>query len=159
MAGCRRGSEPYSCIPRASLVRTVEIISLRVFPPKSSLLSPLADDIIARAARHIRYGTIVLVQASSYSEAGETPQTAVERGYAVRLELIRNGVPASAIRMMYAGVSRTGIESRSVIISVIPAAPSSPPVATRGAAPAAGFCQRSCRLLAIPRCNGYDLPR
>jgi hypothetical protein len=109
------------------------------FLPKSSYLSPLADDIIARAVQHAGPGTIVLVQASSDNEAGETPETAVERGDAVRLELIRNGVPASAIRIMHAGVSGTGIESRSVIISVIPAVPSSPPVATGGAGPAAAL--------------------
>jgi hypothetical protein len=109
------------------------------FLPKSSYLSPLADDIIARAAQHAGTGTIVLVQASSDNEAGETPETAVERGDAVRLELIRNGVPASAIRIMHAGVSRPGIESRSVIISVIPAVPNSPPVATAGAAPGAAL--------------------
>jgi hypothetical protein len=106
------------------------------FVPKSSVLSPLAADVVARAARHAGSGTIVLIQASSDHEAGETTQTAAERADAVRLELIRNGVPASAIRIMHAGVSRTGIESRRVIVSVISAAPSSPRVATAEGVPA-----------------------
>jgi outer membrane protein OmpA-like peptidoglycan-associated protein len=106
------------------------------FAPKSSVLSPPAADVVARAARHAGPGTIVLVQASSDHEADETNQTAVERADAVRLELTRNGVPAAAIRIMHAGVSRTGIESRRVIISVISAAPSGPQVATVGAVPA-----------------------
>jgi hypothetical protein len=109
------------------------------FLPKSSVLSRSADDIIARLARTAGSGTIILVQASSDHEAGETTQTAAERSDAVRLELIRDGIPAPAIRIMHAGVSVTGIESRSVIISVIRAAPSSPPVATGGAAPAAAL--------------------
>jgi hypothetical protein len=109
------------------------------FLPNSSVLSPLADDIIARAARTAGSGTIVLVQASSDHEAGETTQTAAERSDAVRLELIRDGIRASAIRIMHAGVSGTGIESRSVVISVISAAPSNPPVATVGPAPAAAL--------------------
>ena len=100
------------------------------FVPKSSVLSPLAADVVARAARHAGSGTIVMLQASSDHEAGETAQTAAERADAVRLELIRNGVPASTIRIMHADVSRTGIESRRVIISVMSAAPSSPRVAT-----------------------------
>jgi hypothetical protein len=106
------------------------------FVPKSSVLSPLAADVVAGAARHAGSGTIVLIQASSDHEAGETTQTAAERAGAVRLELIRNGVPASAIRIMRTGVSRTGIESRRVIISVVSAAPRSPRVATAEAVPA-----------------------
>ena len=106
------------------------------FVPKSSALSPLAADVVARAARHARSGTIVLIQASSDHEAGETTQTAADRADTVRLELIRNGVAASAIRIMHAGVSRTGIESRRVIVSVISAAPSSPRVATAEGVPA-----------------------
>jgi hypothetical protein len=103
------------------------------FLPKSSVLSHRAADVVAGAAQHVGHGTIVLVQASSDHEADETTQTAVERADAVRLELTRNGVPAAAIRIMYAGASRTGIENRRVIISVISAAPSSPHVATVGA--------------------------
>lgn len=106
------------------------------FVPKSSVLSPLAADVVARAARHAGSGTIVLIEASSDHEAGETTQTAAERADAVRLELIRNGVPASAIRIIHAGVSRTGIENRRVIVSVISAAPSSPRVATAEGVPA-----------------------
>jgi hypothetical protein len=106
------------------------------FLPKSSVLSPLAAEIIDRAARQAGSGTIVLVQASSDHEAGETTQTAAERADAVRLELVRDGVPASSIRIMQAGVSRTGIESRRVVISVISPAPSSPRVATAEAVPA-----------------------
>ena len=106
------------------------------FVPKSSVLSPLAADVVARAARHAGSGTIVLIQASSDHEAGETTQTAAERADTVRLELIRNGVPASAIRIMHAGLSRTGIESRRVIVSIISAAPSSPRVATAEGVPA-----------------------
>lgn len=105
------------------------------FLPKSSVLSPLAADVVATAARHVGSGTIVLIQASSDHEAGETTRTAAERADAVRLELIRNGVPASAIRIMHAGVSRTGIESRRVIISVISAVPRRPQVATAEAVP------------------------
>ncbi len=105
------------------------------FVPKSSILSPTADDIIARVSRHVGSGTFVLVQASSDQEAGETTQTAAARGDAVRLELVRNGVPASAIRIMHAGVSRTGIESRRVMISVISVAPSTSPAATAEVVP------------------------
>jgi outer membrane protein OmpA-like peptidoglycan-associated protein len=105
------------------------------FVPKSSVLSPLAADVVARAARHAGPEAVVLVRASSDLAAGETTQTAEERADAVRLELIRNGVPNSAIRIMHAGASRPGIESRRVIISVISAAPSSPRVAKVGAVP------------------------
>jgi outer membrane protein OmpA-like peptidoglycan-associated protein len=100
------------------------------FLPKSSVLSPVAADIVAIAARNAGSDTIVMLQASSDREAGETAQTAAERADAVRLELIQNGVPASAIRVVDAGVSRTGIESRRVIVSVMPAASGSPRVAT-----------------------------
>jgi outer membrane protein OmpA-like peptidoglycan-associated protein len=110
--------------------------ALVFFAPKSSLLSPLAAEVVATAARHADPGTIVLVQASSDHEGDETAQTAVERADAVRLELMRNGVPATAIRIMHAGVSGTGIESRRVIISIISSALSSPHVATVGAVPA-----------------------
>jgi outer membrane protein OmpA-like peptidoglycan-associated protein len=103
------------------------------FVPKSSVLSPVAADVVARAAQLAGSGTIVLIQASSDHEAGETVQTAAERADAVRLELIRNGVPASAIRIVQAGVSRTGIESRRVIVSIMSAASSSPRVAAAAA--------------------------
>jgi hypothetical protein len=53
------------------------------FLPKSSVLSPLAADVIARVARHAGSGTIVLIQASSDHQAGETTQTAAERADAV----------------------------------------------------------------------------
>lgn len=100
------------------------------FLPGSSALSPVAADIVARAARNVGSGTIFVVQTSSNNEAGETPQTAVDRTDAVRRELIRNGVPPSAIRVMQVGSSRTGIESRRVVVSVIPAPSNIPGVAT-----------------------------
>jgi len=100
------------------------------FLPGSSALSPVAADIVARAARNAGSGTIFVVQTSSNNEAGETPQTAVDRADAVRRELIRNGVPPSAIRVMQVGSSRTGIESRRVVVSVIPAPSNIPGVAT-----------------------------
>jgi hypothetical protein len=100
------------------------------FLPGSSALSPVAADIVARAARNAGSGTIFVVQTSSNNEAGETPQTAVDRADAVRRELIRNGVPPSAIRVMQAGSSRAGIESRRVVVSVIPAPSNIPGVAT-----------------------------
>lgn len=100
------------------------------FLPGSSALSPVAADIVARAARNAGSGTIFVVQTSSNNEAGETPQTAVDRADAVRRELIRNGVPPSAIRVMQAGSSRTGIESCRVVVSVIPAPSNIPGVAT-----------------------------
>ena len=100
------------------------------FLPGSSALSPVAADIVARAVRNAGSGTIFVVQTSSNNEAGETPQTAVDRADAVRRELIRNGVPPSAIRVMQAGSSRTGIESRRVVVSVIPAPSNIPGVAT-----------------------------
>jgi hypothetical protein len=99
------------------------------FVPGSSVLSRTATDVVATAAQRAGSGTIVMIQASSDHEAGETNQKATERADAVRLELIRNGVPASVIRIMHAGVSRTGIESRRVIVSVIHASPSNPRVA------------------------------
>jgi hypothetical protein len=99
------------------------------FLPSSSALSPVAADILARAARNAGSGTIVVLQPSSDDAAGETPQTAVDRADAVRRELIRNGLPASAIRVMQAGASRTGIESRRVVVSVIPAPSNVPRVA------------------------------
>jgi outer membrane protein OmpA-like peptidoglycan-associated protein len=98
------------------------------FLPGSSALSPVAADIVARAARNAGSGTIFVVQTSSNNEAGE--KTAVDRADAVRRELIRNGVPPSAIRVMQAGSSRAGIESRRVVVSVIPAPSNIPGVAT-----------------------------
>jgi hypothetical protein len=103
------------------------------FLPGSSTLSPVAADIIARAARNVGSGTICVVQASSDHEAGETLQTALDRANAVRRELIRDGVAPSAIRVVQAGTSRTGIESRRVVLSVIPAASNIPGLATVGA--------------------------
>jgi hypothetical protein len=103
------------------------------FLPGSSVLSPMAADNVARAARNAGSGTICVVQASSDNEAGETSQAAVDRSSAVRRELIRDGVPPSAIRVMQAGASRTGIESRRVVVSVITA-----PSNIQGVATAAG---------------------
>jgi hypothetical protein len=100
------------------------------FLPGSSALSPAAADIVARAARNAGSATIVVLEATSDEEAGEAPQTAVYRADAVRRELIRNGVPPSAIHVMQAGASRTGIESRRVVVSVIPAPSNIPGVAT-----------------------------
>jgi hypothetical protein len=100
------------------------------FLPGSSALSPMAADTVARAAGNAGSGTICVVQASSDNEAGETLQTAIDRADAVRRELIRDGVPPSAIRVMQAGATRTGIESRRVVVSVIPAPSSIPGVAT-----------------------------
>jgi outer membrane protein OmpA-like peptidoglycan-associated protein len=100
------------------------------FLPKSSLISPVAGDTIDRAAQRVGSGAVVLVQASSDHEAGESTQMAAERAGAVRLALIHDGVPASSIRTAETGVSRPGIESRRVVISIIPPAPSSPRVAS-----------------------------
>jgi hypothetical protein len=99
------------------------------FLPGSSVLSPVAADNVARAARNAGSGTICVVQASRDNEAGETSQAAVDRASAVRRELIRDGIPPSAIRVMQAGASRTGIESRRVVVSVIPAPSNIPGVA------------------------------
>ena len=106
------------------------------FLPGSSALSPLAADIVARAAKSAGSGTIVLIQASSDNEAGETPQTAVDRAEVVRRELMRNGVLPSAIRILHAGAFRTGIESRLVVVSVIPAPSNVPGAATVQTVPA-----------------------
>jgi hypothetical protein len=92
------------------------------FLPKSSALSPLALDVVAQAARRVDSGTIVIIRASYDHEAGETAQTALFRGYAVRNELISEGVPKSAIRNLISGATGTGIEARRVVVSVIPAA-------------------------------------
>ena len=106
------------------------------FLPGSSALSPVAADIVASAARNAGAGTIVVIQPSSDNEAGETPQTAVDRAGVVRRELMRNGVPPSAIRITHAGAFRTGIESRLVVVSVIPAPSNVPGVATAETVPA-----------------------
>ena len=106
------------------------------FLPKSSALSPLAADVVARAAQNAESGTIVVIQASSDNEAGETAETAADRADVVSRELIRNGVPPWAIRIMHAGALRTGIESRRVIVSVIPAPSNIPQVATVKTVPA-----------------------
>jgi hypothetical protein len=106
------------------------------FLPGSSALSPAATDIVASAARNAGSGTMVIIQASSDNKAGETPETAVDRADVVRRELIRNGVPSSAIRVMHAGAFGTGIESRGVIVSVIPAPSNIPGVAVVDAVPA-----------------------
>jgi hypothetical protein len=98
------------------------------FLPKSSALSPLALKIVAQAARqaqaasHADSGTIVVIRANHDHEAGETAQTALFRGDAVRDELIRQGVPNSAIRILVSAATGTGIEARSVVVSVIPTA-------------------------------------
>ena len=106
------------------------------FLPRSSELSPVAADVVARAARNAGSGTIVIIQASRDNEAGETPRTAADRADVVRRELIRNGVPSSAIRVTHAGAFGTGIESRRVIVSVIPAPSNIPGVATVETVPA-----------------------
>ncbi len=106
------------------------------FLPRSSELSPVAADVIARAARNAGSGTIVIIQASSDNEAGEAPTTAADRADVVRRELIRNGVPSSAIRAIHAGAFGTGVESRRVIVSVIPAPSNIPGVATVETVPA-----------------------
>lgn len=95
------------------------------FLPNSSALSPLALNIVAQAARQAQAaspGTIVVIQANHDSQDGETDKTALSRGDAVRDELIRRGVPNSAIRILVSDVSGTGIEGRSVVVSVIPSA-------------------------------------
>ena len=86
--------------------------------PRSSALSPLALDIVAQAARRADSATIVLIRANHDREAGETAQTALLRGDAVRDELIRQGVPKSAVRILISAATGTGIEARSVVVSV-----------------------------------------
>jgi hypothetical protein len=91
------------------------------FLPKSSALSPLALDIVAQAARQAAAGGIVIIRANHDREAGETAQTALLRGDAVRDELIRQGVPKSAARILISATTAgTGIEARSVVVSVFP---------------------------------------
>jgi hypothetical protein len=92
------------------------------FLPKSSALSPLALDVVAQAARNVDAGTIVIIRASYDHEAGETAQTALLRGDAVRDELIHERVPNLAIRTLISDAIGTGIEARRVVVSVIPAA-------------------------------------
>jgi hypothetical protein len=92
------------------------------FLPESSALSPLALDIVAQTARRADSGTIVIIRASHDPEAGETAQTAFFRGNAVRDELIREGIPNSAIRTLISDATGTGIEARRVVVSVIPGA-------------------------------------
>jgi hypothetical protein len=88
------------------------------FLPKSSVLSPLALDIIAQTAHQVDSGTIVIIRANHDREAGETPQTALLRGDAVRVELIRRGVPNAAARVLNSVATGTGIEARKVVVSV-----------------------------------------
>ena len=88
------------------------------FLPKSSVLSPLAMDIVAQAAHRVDSGTIVIIRADHDREAGETPQTALLRGDAVRDELIRQGVPNAAVRILISDATGTGIEARKVVVSV-----------------------------------------
>ncbi len=92
------------------------------FLPKSSTLSPLARDIVAQTARRADSGSTVIIRASHDHEAGETAQTAVFRGNAVRDELVREGVANSAIRILISDTAGTGIAARSVVVSVIPEA-------------------------------------
>jgi hypothetical protein len=89
------------------------------FLPKSSALSPLAQDVVAQAARQADAGTIVIIRASYDHEAGETAQTALLRGDAVRDELIDEGVSNSAIRTLISGTTGAGIEARRVVVSVM----------------------------------------
>ena len=100
------------------------------FLPKSSALSPMAMDVVAQAARKVVPGTIAIILANHDQEAGETAQTALLRGEAVRDELIREGVPSSAIRTVISDAAGTGIEARCAVVSVIPAKPVSPLTAT-----------------------------
>jgi len=88
------------------------------FIPKSSALSPLALDIAAKAARQVDSGTIVIIRANHDREAGETAQTALLRGDMVRDELIRQGVPRPSVRILISAATGTGIEARSVVVSV-----------------------------------------
>jgi hypothetical protein len=117
-----------SHVPTAQLTTVVQEPSVDpallpvFFLPKSSALSPLALDVVVQAARRADSGTIVIIRASHDHEAGETAQTALFRGNAVRDELIREGVPNSAIRILIADATGTGIEARRVVVSVIPAA-------------------------------------
>jgi hypothetical protein len=91
------------------------------FLPKSSALSPLALDIVAQAARQAASGGIVIIGANHDRQAGETAQTALLRGDAVRDELVRQGVPKSAVRILISATTTgTGIEARSVVVSVLP---------------------------------------
>jgi hypothetical protein len=87
------------------------------FLPKNSALSALALDIVAQAAHQADAEAIVLIRANHDREAGETAQTALLRGDAVRDELIRQGVPKSAVRILISAATRTGIEARSVVVS------------------------------------------
>jgi hypothetical protein len=98
------------------------------FLPKSSALSALALDIVAQAAHQADAGAIVLIQANHDREAGETAQTALLRGDAVRDELIRQGVPKSAVRILISAATRTGIEARSVVVTVFRQQSTSPAV-------------------------------
>jgi hypothetical protein len=98
------------------------------FLPKSSALSPLALDIVAQAARQADSGTIVIIQANHDREVGETAQTALLRGDTVRDALIRQGVPKSAVRILISAATGTGIEARSVVVSVFRQQSTSPAV-------------------------------
>src|SRR5277367_5423695 len=86
------------------------------FLPKSSALSPVAMDVVAQAARKIAPGTIAIIRANYDRVAGETAQTALLRGDAVREELVREGVPSSTIRTLISDAAGTGIEARCVIV-------------------------------------------
>jgi hypothetical protein len=88
------------------------------FLPKSSVLSPPALDIVAQAAHQADSGTIVIIRANHDREAGETAGTALLRGDAVRNELIRQGVPNAAVRILISETTGTGIEARKVVNSV-----------------------------------------
>jgi hypothetical protein len=90
------------------------------FLPKSSVLSPLALDIVAQAARQADSGTLVVIRANHDRGAGETAQTALLRGDTVRDELTRQGVPRSSVRILISAATGTGIEARSVVVSVFP---------------------------------------
>jgi hypothetical protein len=78
-------------------------------------------DIVAQAARQAASGGIVIIGANHDRQAGETAQTALLRGDAVRNELVRQGVPKSAVRILISATTTgTGIEARSVVVSVLP---------------------------------------
>ena len=77
-------------------------------------------DIVAQTARRADSRSIVIIRANHDHEAGETAQTAARRGDAVRDELIRAVIPNLAIRILISDATGTGIEARSVVVSVIP---------------------------------------
>jgi hypothetical protein len=82
------------------------------------VLSPLALAIVDQAAHQADAGTIVIIRANHDREDGETAQTALLRGDTARDELIRQGVPKSAVHILISATTGTGIEARSAVVSV-----------------------------------------